>query len=70
MNGKLKVGTRIKFNKTLTEGACEDHPSRLYASKGEEGEITGHDCWEGYMVKRDRWPAPFGCELKDFTVIE
>ena len=27
---------------------------------------AGHDCWEGYWVTWERWPAKFGAERKDF----
>jgi len=66
----LKVGTRIEFKKTLSQGPCEDSPGLLFARKGEQGEITGHGCHEGYWVKRDNWPSPFGCERENFMVIK
>ena len=60
---KAKIGTRIKFIKTLEASATGDHPDIIYARKDEEGEITGHDAKEGYMVKMDSWDASFGAIL-------
>jgi len=59
-NKVLPVGTKIKFLKDLTEGPCEDHPGCIFAREGEFGEVTGHDCSEGHMVKWDAWPNSFG----------
>ncbi len=66
---ELPVGTRIRFTRTLDCGPTEESPALLFANKDEEGEITGHGCWEGYWVKRDAWDEPFGCERKDFEPI-
>jgi hypothetical protein len=66
---KHPVGTRIRFTRTLDEPAGSDSPARLYATKGETGEITGHGCKEGYWVKADNWPNPFGASEKEFEVI-
>lgn len=57
---RLPVGTRIRFLKTLTSPADEFSPGNLYASAGETGEVTGHGCTEGHMVKTDHWSFPFG----------
>jgi hypothetical protein len=57
---QLPVGTRIKFLQTLTAPACGDHPELLYASKGQGGEVVGHDCAEGHWVVADNWPNKFG----------
>jgi len=67
----LKIGTRIKFVRELSDGPSEESPGNLYAYKNEEGEIISiGECWEGFMVKRDSWPAPFGAQLqKDFVPI-
>jgi len=66
---KLPIGTKIRFTKTLEDGANEDHPDLLYAEKGELGEIVGHNAKEGYMVKADRWPkASFGASRDEFEV--
>jgi len=70
LNDLLCVGTRIKFNKYLGDGVSEDCPAITYANKDDEGEITGHGCKEGYWVKRDVWKSPFGCERKDFDVLD
>lgn len=63
--GSLPVGTRIRFLKTLTEGPTEDHPGRLYASKGDLGTVVDDfPCSEGHCVKWDGWPhAAFGATL-------
>ena len=67
----MRVGTKIRFTKTLTEPANEDHPALQYAHKNQTGEITEiGGCQEGYWVKTDNWPHPFGCERKEFEVIE
>lgn len=65
----LPTGTRIRFTKELTDSACEDHPNLLYARAGELGEITGHGCREGYWVKTDNWPTPFGAAPHEFEVM-
>ena len=67
----MKVGDRICFKRDLEEGPTGEHPSLLYARKGEGGHITRiGGCWEGYWVKWDRWPsAAFGCQAKDFELI-
>lgn len=65
----LPVGTRIRFIKHLTEPACGDHPAREFARIGDLGEITGHDTKEGYWVKRDVWPSPFGASPDEFEVV-
>ena len=67
---RLPVGTRIRFLRTLEQGPTEESPPLLFANTGEEGEVTGHGCWEGHWVKRDAWPAPFGAVPgKDFEAI-
>ncbi len=67
---KLPIGTRIKFLTDLTADACGEHPAYIYAKKGDEGEVTGHGCWEGHWVKWDKWKEPFGAKLgEDFIVI-
>lgn len=58
----LPIGTRIIFIKELASGPSEYSPGNLYARKGDGGEVTGHDCWEGHWVKWDKWPAPFGAQ--------
>jgi len=61
---KLEIGTRIIFVKLLDSPATGDHPELVYAYKGDEGEVTGYNNFEGYWVKRDKWPAPFGAEIE------
>jgi hypothetical protein len=68
-SGMIAVGTRIRFTKTLTEPASGDHPALLYAKAGQTGEITGHGCREGYWVKTDDWPNPFGAAPDEFEVL-
>ncbi len=68
-NEVLPVGTRIQFTQTLREGPSEDHPALLYASYGELGEITGHGTKEGYWVKADHWPHPFGASRNEFKPV-
>jgi len=65
----LGVGARIRFTRTLTEPPSEEHPGRLYATKGEVGTVVGHDCWEGYRVKADTWPAAFGATREEIEAI-
>ena len=66
----LKIGTKIRFIRTLTSPPTGDHPACEYAHHDETGEITEiGNCWEGYWVKTDTWPNAFGCEKKDFEVI-
>jgi hypothetical protein len=62
----LPVGTRIRFMRDLIEPACGDHPAMLFAERGGIGEITGHGCYEGYWVKWDKHPAPFGAGRDEF----
>lgn len=69
MVGRLGIGTRIRFNQTLTSSACEDSPAFLYATKGETGEITGYGTKEGYWVKTDSWPNAFGAAPHEFDVL-
>ena len=64
MSDKLPIGTRIVFVNTLDVAACGDHPEMVYAHKGDEGEGTGYNEWEGYWVKRDAWNTPFGAEIE------
>ncbi len=66
---KLPVGTRIRFTRTLEADGTGDHPALLYAEKGELGEITGHGTREGYWVKVDSWPNPFGAGPEEFEVL-
>lgn len=66
--GKLDVGTRIRFNQTLTERSCGDHPELLYANEGEKGTIVGYGASEGYWVKTDNHPAKFGAAPHEFDV--
>lgn len=67
----LKVGTKIRFLRTLTARANEDHPDIEYAHYNETGEITEvGGCREGYWVKTDGWPNAFGCESKDFEALK
>lgn len=67
----LAVGTKIRFLRTLTSPANEEHPALEYAHHNETGEITEvGNCWEGYWAKTDNWPNSFGCESKDFVVLQ
>lgn len=59
----LPVGTRIRFLKQLGCGPTGDHPSFIYAEKGDMGEVTGHGCVEGHWVSWDKWPHSFGATL-------
>lgn len=60
---KLPIGTRIEFLRTLESGPDEDSPGNHYATKGDGGEVTGHNCWEGHWVKWDHWKNSFGAKL-------
>lgn len=60
----LPIGTRIRFTKTL------DHPDIVLAYRGDTGEITGHGTPEGYWVKADGWPAPFGASRDEFEPLK
>ena len=62
---KLEIGTKIKFTKDLYSSASGDCPAFDYARKGQLGEVTGHNCHEGHMVKTDDWEASFGAILND-----
>jgi len=66
---KLEIGTKIKFTKDLYSHATDDCPAFDYARKGETGEVTGHDCREGHMVKTDNWDASFGAILNEEFVM-
>lgn len=66
----LSVGTRIRFKQTLDKPADEEGPAQIYARAGELGTITGHGTREGYWVKRDAWPAPFGASDKEFEIVQ
>lgn len=67
----MEVGTRIRFKKTLTAVANEDHPDIQYARKGETGEITRiGGCRERFWVKTDNWKAPFGATSDEFEVLD
>lgn len=66
--GRLDIGTRIRFNRTLTEPASGDHPELLYANDGENGTIVGYGTSEGYWVKTDNHPAKFGAAPHEFDV--
>ena len=66
---KLDVGTRIRFVKTLDEGPDDYAPSRLFATKGDLGEITGHSACECYLVKTDQWDALFNALRDEFEVV-
>lgn len=65
----LPIGTRIRFVKEISEGASEEHPPLLYAPKEGLGVITGHGCREGYWVKWEAWPKPFGASREEFEPI-
>ena len=65
----ITIGTRIRFLKTLDAPASEEHPACQYAAKGETGEVTGHGTREGYWVKTDGWPHPFGASAEEFEVL-
>jgi hypothetical protein len=65
----LPIGTRIRFQRTLDKPADSDSPAQVYAWAGELGEITGYGCCEGYWVKTDRWPTPFGASPEEFEVV-
>ena len=66
--GRLDIGTRIRFNRTLTERARGYHPELLYANEGEKGTIVGYGTREGYWVKTDNHPAKFGAAPHEFDV--
>ena len=67
----LMKGTRIRFLRTLDAPPTSDCPACVYAYEGETGtiiEVGG--CKEGYWVKTDSWQGKFGCESKDFALLE
>ena len=67
----MKVGDKIRFTKTLDCGPTGDRPAMLYASKGETGEIVKvGGCREGFWVKTDSWPEPFGADDTEFVKID
>lgn len=66
--GRLDIGTRIRFNRTLTERANGDHPALLYAHEGEKGTIVGYGASEGYWVKTENCSAKFGAAPDEFDV--
>lgn len=66
--GRLEIGTRIRFNKDLIEPARGDHPTLLYAYKGEIGTITGYGSTEGYWVKSQNNQTVFGAGPDEFDV--
>lgn len=66
--GRLEIGTRIRFNRTLQEQATGDHPALLYAYEGETGQIVGDDAPEGYWIKTDNHPDKFGAAPHEFDV--
>ena len=66
----IPVGTRIKFTKTLTESANEDHPDIIYARKDELGTVVGNGCSEGYWVTWDAWPHKFGASVNEFEILK
>lgn len=70
MDNPLPIGTRIRFAKRLDCGPTEDHPGFLFAERGELGEITGHGTKEGYWVKANHCPAPFGASADEFEVVK
>lgn len=65
----LPIGTRIRFTKTLTEPANEDHPGIVFAKEGDLGRITGHGTLEGYWATWDHWKAAFGVSPEEFEVV-
>ena len=60
---KIPIGTKITFLRTLEDGPDEDGPGNHYATEGDAGEVTGHDCPEGHWVKWEYWPHAFGAKL-------
>tara|TARA_R110000851_G_scaffold309738_1_gene469296 strand:+ start:53 stop:283 length:231 start_codon:yes stop_codon:yes gene_type:complete len=62
---KLEIGTKIKFTRNLYSSASADCPEFDYAIKEQLGEVTGHDCREGHMVKTDDREASFGAILNN-----
>lgn len=69
-NPQHKVGTRIRFTKTIDDGPLCDHAPRLHALVGQLGTITGHGTKEGYWVKADGNDNAFGVGSKEFEVIQ
>jgi hypothetical protein len=65
---KLQIGTQIRFLKDLIEPACGDHPTLLYASKGDLATVTGYNDFEGYMVTREKCGKEFGASAEEFEV--
>ncbi len=68
--GLAPVGTRIRFTRTLTAPANEDHPSLLFATMGDLGTIVGHGTAEGYWVRTDTWPNWFGASPAEVEEVE
>lgn len=66
---RVAAGTRITFSRSLSAPATGDHPALEYARAGEHGQITGYNDFEGYWVKTDTWPHPFGAQRDEFSVI-
>lgn len=62
MSDELPVGTKIKFTREITQPACGDHPTLLYAYEGDAGTIEGHNddpLCHTYRVKTDNHPGEF-----------
>lgn len=70
MNNPLPIGTRIRFLRTLDAPANDETPAQIYAYQYELGTVTGHGSREGYWVKTDRWPTPFGASDQEFEAIQ
>ena len=67
----IEAGTKIRFKRDIEGEPTGDSPACTYAKKGDYGVITKvGGCWEGYWVKWDDWPHSFGCESKDFEVVD
>jgi hypothetical protein len=67
-SGKWPIGTKVKFPRNVESPSNEEHPHLIYAWAGETGEVVGHNDWEyeGYLVKSDNSPHPFGISPNEF----
>lgn len=61
----IKIGTRIRFLRTIEE-PTEIQPMALFASSGQGGVVCGPGCEYEYSVKADGWPHAFGANAGEF----
>lgn len=68
----MSSGRQIRFTKTIIEPACGEHPSFIYASKDQLGEIVEEKLKATFpfKVRTDTSGEIFGVHKNEFEIVK